>query len=122
PRRVPRLARPPRQVASADQVTRRDRQKIAHALRQITKNELRDGFNTTTRRDRMIRLATQAQQMGLEPDVLLTVEGRDAFIAIARALRTQRAPKRVTTGTLRAEWTLIIERFFHVTDTATATS
>ena len=85
-------------------------------LRQVAKNELRDGYSVATRREGMVQLAAQAQRMGIEPDVLLTPKGRDAFVAIARALRAD-APKkpvkkRKVSTALRAEWTLIIECFF----------
>ncbi len=91
-------------------MTRRQQKKIAYTLKRVVKTELGDAFKTTTRRKGMTRLAAQAQQMGLQPDALLTREGRDALAVIARAIFSQ--PQRPTKP-LRAEWALIIERVEH---------
>ena len=88
-------------------MTKRQQKKIAYTLKRVAKTEFGDAFRATTRREDMMRLAAQAQKMGLQPDVLLTPEGRDAFAAIARAIATQ---PRCPAKPLRAEWALIIER------------
>jgi hypothetical protein len=91
-------------------VTRYQQRKIAGALKRVVKTEMRTGFGTGTRRERMTQLVAQAQQMGLQPDALLTPEGRDALIVIARAVSTQ--PVRPIKP-LRAEWAFIIDRVEH---------
>lgn len=84
------------------------RKKIASVLKKIVKAEGPvDVLLWKRLYCRLRRLAEQAQQMGLQPEDVLTDNGRDAFTAIARAVLVGSWPG--PANTLGAEWRTVLE-------------
>jgi len=90
-------------------VTLASRQKVAEALAKIVQAEYvrAHGVPALVRRGIQI-MAEQAEQMGLAPEDILTVDGRDAFITIARAIFAPYRPK-APRNQLGAEWQTVIQ-------------
>ena len=82
------------------------RKKAASALKRIIKTELPDAWLRRRLQGALRILANQAQQMGLLPDDVLTDNGRDAFIVIARAVVGTTGPGPALP--LCAEWRTVI--------------
>lgn len=53
-------------------------------------------------------MAEQAEQMGLAPEDVLTPNGRDAFVVIARAIFAPHRPK-APRNQLGAEWRTVVQ-------------
>ena len=86
-------------------MTLRRRKKVASTLKKIVKVELPNAsWHRIRLRDGLRRLAAQAQQMGLQPEDILTDVGHDAFTVIARAI----ANDRTSFPPLAAEWQLVL--------------
>jgi hypothetical protein len=86
-------------------VTLRNRRKVATALSKIVKGEFTKAvWSRIGLRHGLRALAAQAQRMGLAPEDVLTVAGRDAFVVIARAI----AQERPSNPSLCAEWALVV--------------
>lgn len=85
------------------------RVRVAETLTKIVQREYvrAHGVPALIRRGTQI-MAEQAEQMGLAPEDILTRDGRDAFIAIARAIFAPRRPK-PPRGALGAEWQTVIQ-------------
>jgi len=62
------------------------RKKVASMLKKIVKAELPDAWLRRRLQAALRHLANQAQQMGLLPEDVLSDNGRDAFVVIARAV------------------------------------
>jgi hypothetical protein len=89
-------------------VTLADRQRIANVIAKIVSSEYAraHGVPSLIRRGIQI-MAEQAERMGLAPEDVLTANGRDAFIAIARAIFAPHRPK-APRNQLGAEWQTVI--------------
>jgi len=89
-------------------MTMKKRKEIASTIRKIVLDELPNSWLRQRERHAILKLVSQAQQMGLEPETVLSDSGRDALTVIARAIFTA---ARVTRphNTLRAEWALIVK-------------
>jgi hypothetical protein len=85
-------------------MTLRSRKRAAKALLLIVLKEFKVTFTDVQLLNGMRRLAAQAQRQGLTPDDLVTRNGYDAFIVIARAIAHQQARN----GDVGAEWALVI--------------
>ena len=86
-------------------MTLRQRKKVDSTLTKIVKVELPKAvWHRVRLRDGLRRLAAKAQQMGLQPEDILTDVGRDAFTVIARAIACDAA----AFPSLRAEWQLVL--------------
>jgi len=83
------------------------RKKAASALKRIVKAELPERWLQRRLYAGLRHLANQAQQMGLQPEDVLTDNGRDAFVAIARAILGDTWPGPATS--LGAEWQTVIQ-------------
>jgi len=88
-------------------VTLYKRKKVASMLKKIVKAELTDAWLQRRLYGGLRHLANQAQQMGLQPEDVLTDNGRDAFVVIARAILGTRWVGPATP--LCAEWKTVIE-------------
>jgi hypothetical protein len=88
-------------------VTLHKRKKIASMLKKIVKAEQADAWLHRRLQYGLRRLAEKAQQMGLTPEDILTDNGRDAFIVIARAILG--TPQPVYRNPLGAEWRTVVE-------------
>jgi hypothetical protein len=86
-----------------------DRKRVAETLTKIVYAEYvrAHGASSLIRRGLRV-LCEQAQQMGLAPEDILTPNGRDAFIAIARAIFAPIRPK-APRNILGAEWQTVIQ-------------
>lgn len=90
-------------------MTLSDRKRVAETLTKIVYAEYvrAHGVSALVRRGLRV-LAEQAEQMGLAPEDVLTSNGRDAFIAIARAIFAPHRPK-APRNSLGAEWQTVIQ-------------
>lgn len=90
-------------------MTLADRERAATVIAKIVQAEYirAHGVPALIRRGIQI-MAEQAEQMGLSPEDVLTVDGRDAFIAIARAIFAPHRPK-APRNQLGAEWQTVIQ-------------
>lgn len=85
------------------------RQKVAETLAKIVHAEYVRAHGVASLIRRGIRcLAEQAQQQGLVPEDVLTPNGRDAFVTIARAIFAPYRPQ-PPRDTLNAEWQTVIQ-------------
>lgn len=90
-------------------MTLTNRKEVAEALCEIVRSEYRAAYGVPSLIRRGIRLvAERAQQMGLQPEDLLTMNGYDAFVTIARAIFAPRRPE-PPRGSLCAEWRTVIQ-------------
>lgn len=87
-------------------MTLHKRKKAASMLKKIVKGELTDAWLQRRLEYGLRRLAEKAQQMGLQPEDVLTDNGRDAFVAIARAILG--TPQPVYKNALCAEWRTVV--------------
>lgn len=86
-------------------MTLRVRKKVATALKKIVRVEFpRATWSRGHFAEGLRRLCGQAQKMGLQPEDVLTGNGRDAFTVIARAIAADRSAH----TTLCAEWQLVL--------------
>jgi len=86
-------------------MTLRNRKKAARVLKRIVTAEFTNAaWSRVGLRHGLHRLAAQAQQQGLVPEDVLTNNGRDAFMVIARAI----AQERPSRPPLCAEWRLMV--------------
>jgi hypothetical protein len=83
------------------------RKKVASMLKKIVKSELPNSWLNRAWQSGLRHLAEKAQQMGLAPEDVLTDNGRDAFIAIARAILG--TPRPIRRDSLCAEWLTVLE-------------
>jgi hypothetical protein len=89
-------------------MTLSDRQQIAEVLVKIVQREYVRAHGVPALVRRGLRaLAEQAQQMGLAPEDLLTDNGRDAFVSIARVVFAPYRPQ-PPRDSLNAEWQTVI--------------
>ena len=89
-------------------MTLRNRKKVAAQLTKIIKVEVQDArWHRMKLADGLRRLAVKAQQMGLQPEDILTSAGRDAFTVIARAIASNRTEPRQML-TLCSEWQMVL--------------
>src|SRR3989304_1412403 len=89
-------------------MTLQRRKKVASMLKRIVKTELpHNAWLNRALHSGLRHLANQAQQMGLQPEDVLTDNGRDAFVVIARAILGTRWPG--PAEPLCAEWQMGIE-------------
>lgn len=90
-------------------MTLHKRKKIASTLKKIVKAEGPvDVLLWKRLYSGLRRLAEQAQQMGLQPEDILTDNGRDAFTVIARAVLIGSWPS-PGASPLCAEWRTVLE-------------
>lgn len=90
-------------------MTLADRKRVAEVMLAIVKAEFLHAWALTPKLQRGLRhLAAQAQQMGLQPEDVLTENGRDAFTTIARAIFHTAEPKEALPKSLRAEWATVL--------------
>jgi hypothetical protein len=83
------------------------RKKVASMLKKIVKAELPNSWLNRALQSGLRHLAEQAQRMGLAPEDVLTDNGRDAFVAIARAILG--TPRPIFSNALGAEWRTVVE-------------
>jgi len=90
-------------------VTLASRKRVAATLTKIVYSEYVRAHGASSLIRRGIRiLAEQAEQMGMTPEDVLTPNGHDAFIAIARAIFAPIRPK-APRNNLGAEWQTVIQ-------------
>lgn len=86
-------------------MTLRARKKAARTLTKIVRAEFQNAaWSRVGLRHGLRRLAAQACRQGLVPEDLISRKGRDAFIAIARAI----AMLPPSSPALVAEWALVV--------------
>lgn len=85
-------------------MTLRSRRKIARAIRKIVKAEQRHPWSRVELQQSLRHLAAHAQRMQLQPEDVLTPNGRDAFTTLARAIARDPAVFSV----VGAEWQMVL--------------
>lgn len=86
-------------------MTLRRRKKVANVLRRLVKAEAPNAsWSRVWLASGLRQLAAQADRMKLAPEDVLTPTGRDAFIAIARAI----VFNKTSLPTVGAEWQLVL--------------
>lgn len=90
-------------------MTLADRQQVADTLLKIVSVEYERAYGIQALIQRgLLILVEQAHQMGLAPEDVLTSNGRDAFVSIARAIFALPRPKKPR-GVLGAEWQTVLQ-------------